>query len=65
MTPAAEASAAAAAWIAVSPHLIDVLTWHEGLCGTCGWARKCGEYQEILSEYGAGEYGTSVFYPVG
>lgn len=60
---AVEARAAASAWIAASPNLIDVLTWHQQQCGACGTARKCGEYHEILAEYGAGQYGAAVFYP--
>lgn len=60
---AKEASSRASAWIAVSPNMIDVLGWHEDLCGACALGRKCGEYQEIIAEYGAGPYGASVFYP--
>ncbi len=66
MTPAEAAAAARAeaqAWIAASPHLIDVLEWHQGLCGACGGLRHCPEYGEIITEYGAGTYGTSVFTP--
>lgn len=62
---ARQATAQAAAWIAASPHLIDVLDWHKGLCGTCGPDRRCGEYHEIIAEYGAGENGTAVFWPEG
>jgi hypothetical protein len=66
MTPAEaakQAAAQAAAWIAASPHLIDVLDWHQRLCGTCGPGRGCGEYREIIAEYGAGEHGAAVFWP--
>jgi hypothetical protein len=57
------ACAAASAWIAASPNMIVVLDWHRGLCGTCGVGRLCAEYREILAEYGAGEYGATVFSP--
>jgi len=65
----ADAAAEAAAWIAASPNLIDVLTWHAGLCETCGnrtpgTLRRCAEYTEIIEEYGAGPYGSAVFFPV-
>lgn len=60
---AVAARAAATAWIAASPNLIDVLTWHQQLCAACGTGRKCGEYHEILTEYGAGPYGATVFHP--
>lgn len=59
------ASAVASEWIAASPNLVDVLTWHRGLCSSCSPARYCGEYSEIIAEYGAGTFGASVFYPDG
>jgi hypothetical protein len=41
-----------------------VLGWHTGLCGTCRpGGGKCPEFREIVDEYGAGEYGASVFFP--
>ena len=60
MTPAQEL---ARDWIAVSPHLIDVLDWHRRLCGGCDGLRHCPEYHEIIAEYGAGVYGIAVFSP--
>ena len=66
MTPAERAAAAtaeASAWIAASPNMIDVLGWHEDLCETCKLGRKCAEYGEIIAEYGAGPYGSVVFFP--
>jgi hypothetical protein len=60
---AAEAAAEVARWVAMSPHLSDVLDWHRSLCSVCGPFRPCAEYDEIISEYGAGAYGISVFYP--
>lgn len=62
---AVEASAAASAWIAVSPNLLDVLAWHQDLCPACGPGGKCAEYREIVDEYGAGVYGAAVFWPDG
>ena len=63
MTPAAEASAIASAWIAASPHILDVLDWHKGLCETCSTGGRCAERAEIIDEYGAGPYGAAVFWP--
>jgi hypothetical protein len=68
MTPgdtAAEAAAQVQAWVNESPHLIDVLDWHQRLCGACSGLRHCLEWGEILSEYGAGPHGTAVFWPDG
>lgn len=63
--PASEARAIASEWIAVSPDLIEVLDWHTDLCGTCRpGGGKCAEFREIISEYGAGETGAAVFFPV-
>jgi hypothetical protein len=60
---ASEAAAIASAWIARSPSLLDVLAWHRGLCEACTPSRSCGERGEIIAEYGAGPYGSAVFYP--
>ena len=64
--PAARAGRARAeteAWIAAAPPLIEVLDWHERLCGACRPLRSCPERAEIIAEYGAGEYGIAVFFP--
>lgn len=57
---APSADALASAWIAESPCIIDVLDWHKGLHG-CD--PGCAERMEIVAEYGAGPYGSSVFFP--
>jgi hypothetical protein len=58
-------AAVASAWIAASPNLLEVLDWHRGLCGACQPGRHCAEYGEIIAEYGAGPFGTAVFWPDG
>ena len=66
MTPAEQADRARAetgALIREAAPLIEVMEWHERLCGTCEPLHACPERAEIIEEYGAGVYGITAFYP--